>query len=174
MKPAAATRQNLLQSALAILETAVPDPNSRTGQAAILLELGMLAYGQGQHETAERYFEQSLIRCRLTGDRWGEANVLCEMGVNAWIRGEYDEAARRYGQSLAIREALQDHVGMAVALEGLAGTAMTARDGGAGDCLYAAEFADLSPVRRPGRYGRAASRIGTQELVSTPDRDRVD
>ncbi|MBK9295267.1 MAG: tetratricopeptide repeat protein [Oligoflexia bacterium] len=128
-EPVAATRQDLLKSALAILETIVPDQTQRTGQAAILLELGIVAYGQGQHEPAERYFEQSLVRCRLAGDRWGEASVLCEMGVNAWIRGEYDHAALRYGQSLAIREALQDHVGMAVALEGLAGTAMTAKEG---------------------------------------------
>ncbi len=51
------------------------------------------------------------------------------MGVNAWSRGEYAQASQRYGQSLAIRERLQDAVGMAVTLEGLAGTAMFAREG---------------------------------------------
>ena len=154
-QPVAAARQNLLQSALAILETALPDPNSRTGQAAILLELGIVAYGQGQHETAERYFEQSLERCRLMGDRWDEANVLCEMGVNAWIRGEYGEAARWYGQSLAIREALQDHVGRAVALEGLAGTAMTAKEG-AQAIAYTRQSLEI--------YRQLEDRVGTAVL----------
>ena len=128
-EPVIATRQSWLQMALALLETAVTDPNSRTGQAAILLELGIVAYGQGQHETAERYFEQSLLRCRLASDRWGEANVLCELGVSAWSRGAYTEATQRYSQSLTIRQTLQDYVGTAVALEGLAGTAMFAGDG---------------------------------------------
>ncbi|NJN55654.1 MAG: tetratricopeptide repeat protein [Anaerolineae bacterium] len=119
----------MLQAALVLLETAVSDPHKRTGQAAILLELGIVAYGQGQHETAEHYFEQSLLRCRLAGDRWGEANVLCELGVSAWSRGDYVAAAQRYEQSLTIRRALQDHVGTAIVLEGLAGTAMFAGDG---------------------------------------------
>lgn len=154
-EPAAAARQNLLQAALTILETAVPDSNSRTGQAAILLELGMVAYGQGQHETAERYFEQSLIRCRLAGDRWGEANVLCEMGVNAWIRGEYGAAAQQYSQSLAIRETLQDYVGMAVALEGLAGTAMTAKEG-AQAIAYTRQSLEI--------YRQLGDRVGTAVL----------
>lgn len=127
-EPAAASRRDLLQLALALLETTLPDPATRTGQAAILLELGIVAQGQGQHETAARYFEQSLTRSRLAGDRWGEANVLYELGVSAWGKGAYTEAAQRYGQSLAIRRALQDHVGTAFTLEGLAGTAMFAGD----------------------------------------------
>lgn len=128
-EPAATTRQSWLKTALALLEKAVPDPHSRTGQAAILLELGSVAYGQGQHEAAKRYFELSLLRCRLADDRWGEANVLCELGVSAWSRGAYVEAGQRFSQSLIIRQALQDYVGTAVALEGLAGTAMFAGDG---------------------------------------------
>jgi predicted ATPase len=128
-EPAATGRQDYLQSASTILEAAAPDQATRTGQAAILLELGIVAQGQGQHETAERYFEQSLARCRLVGDRWGEANVLSALGVSAWSKGEYDEATHRYGESLNIRQALQDHVGTAVALEGLAGVAMFAGQG---------------------------------------------
>ena len=123
-EPAAMARQSLLQKALALLETAVPDQTQRTGQAAILLELGKVAPGQGQHETAEHYFEQSLIRCRLVGDRWGEANVLFELGVRAWRKGDYPLAEQWFSHCLQLRRHLEDSVGLAVALEGLVGTAM--------------------------------------------------
>lgn len=123
-EPAVGQRQSWLQAALTLLETAVIDPPPYTEQAAILLELGIVAFGQGYHDRADQYFGRSLTHCRLAGDRWGEANVLCELGVSAWSRGDYAEAMLRYAQSLAIRQALQDHIGMAVALEGLAGTAM--------------------------------------------------
>ena len=127
-EPIMMVKEELLQLALTLCQDITQNSNMATDHAAILLNLGIIAHEQGEHQSAIHYFERSLNQYRLVGDLWGEANVLFEQGVNSWGRGKYDEATQRYKQSLAIREELQDYIGMAVALEGLAGTAMFAKE----------------------------------------------
>ena len=124
-EPAAAQRRHCLERSLVLLEYAqAPQETSRADRAAVMLEFGILARGQGKHDAADRYLAESLALCRQSGDQWGEANALFELGVRAWRSGEYALSEQRFTQCLSQRRQVGDSSGIAVALEGLAGSAM--------------------------------------------------
>jgi tetratricopeptide (TPR) repeat protein len=72
------------------------DNDDRSGEAASLTGLGLVAYEEGEYDEARAYHQQSLSIKRDIGDRAGEAKSLGNLGSVADEEGEYDEARARY------------------------------------------------------------------------------
>jgi predicted ATPase/DNA-binding SARP family transcriptional activator len=123
-EPSLPQRQEMLEQGLALLPATAAENNVRVVKAAILLELGSVARSQGRQEAVDQLLGQSLALYRLSDDRWGEANVLYELGVYTWRQGEYPLSEQWFNHCLQLRQSLGDGDGTAVALEGLAGTAL--------------------------------------------------
>ncbi len=78
-------------------------PSGATGRtrerAAVLHQLGNLAYLQGDYPEARRLYEASLRIKEQLGDRAGMAITLHQLGILAQDQGDYPEARRLYEQA---------------------------------------------------------------------------
>ena len=74
--------RRLLRQSLALLETpTLATQDIRLVRASILVELGRVANSVGNHQEAERLYEEGLVLYRSTNDRWGEARALLALST---------------------------------------------------------------------------------------------
>ncbi|MGI5401146.1 tetratricopeptide repeat protein [Streptomyces sp. CA-135486] len=88
-------------------------PSDSPRHAAWTLELGNLAYLQGDYDEARRLYEHSLEAFQRLGNQSGTATSYHQLGIIAQDQGDYDEARRLYQQSLDIEERLGNQAGAA-------------------------------------------------------------
>lgn len=81
---------------------------AKEAEAKALNGLGMVAYGQGDLDKADSYYEQSLALRRTLGDTQGLAGLLTNMGIQSLERGDYEQAMNRFQEALPLREAKGD------------------------------------------------------------------
>jgi len=85
-------------------------------KAEALHGLGVLAHGQGNYNSADKYYQQSLQIFESTQNKEGISHLLHALGTLAWMRGELDKAEDLFSRSLEIRKQLGDPRQIAVAL----------------------------------------------------------
>ncbi len=90
-----------------VLERTRPLGNTPT-RAEALNGVGMLACFQGDHATAQAYFEESLSVGNERDDPAIRANALHSLGQMAWNRHDYAQARVYFAQALAIH---REHAG---------------------------------------------------------------
>ncbi|GAA0387630.1 hypothetical protein GCM10009530_43360 [Microbispora corallina] len=91
----------------------------RRGEAAALLDLGLISREQGRLSEAIRYYERCAAIYSELGDRHGEAIVLRSLGFVYRDLGRFREAAATHEQCLATFRSLGDRRWEAFALRGL-------------------------------------------------------
>lgn len=93
------------------------------GTAHAMASLAQAARRRGDRATARRQYRAALEIHERTGDRRAEARLSALLGDLAAEEGDNAEAERLYQHAVAIRGTLGDRVGVAHALERLAGVA---------------------------------------------------
>jgi hypothetical protein len=88
--PAAAVRA-FYEESLALCR----DLGERRGVAAVLVDLGSHALGQGDYARAAVLCEESLALCRDLGDRYGSADALAWVAAAVRDQGDYPRAGHR-------------------------------------------------------------------------------
>jgi len=83
----------------------VLDDISKRGDTLRLL--GREAHQRGDHEPAERYYEEALELERRAGDRWGEAELLDLRGMLEVDRDDYEAAVGSFDRALGICEEIE-------------------------------------------------------------------
>ena len=76
-------------------------------------QLGMLAHGRGDYDTAEPLYRRSLEITERIGDQPSMSKTYCQLGMLARDRGDYDTAELLYRRSLEIVERIGDQPGIA-------------------------------------------------------------
>ncbi len=108
--------------------------NDRSGVAASLNNLGLVAADAGGPDAARAMYEESLRIRRELNDKAGEAAVLNNLGLLEYRAGRYAAARDLHERSLAIKRLTQDRRAIAYSLGNLAyvalaeGEAARARD----------------------------------------------
>lgn len=149
----------------------------RNGQAPIYLlnVLGQLATARNEHAQALALLTEALERARRESHgREGEAWTLRNLGLARHLQGDLDGATADFRASLAMRHAAGQSIGVAWALEGLAGVAVSAGDWaraarlwGAAARLRHAGDSSMSPAdqaRFDAWYARARISLGDAAL----------
>jgi predicted ATPase/class 3 adenylate cyclase len=95
--------------------------NDDFGVAHATAKLAQSARRRGDRATARDRYREAIVIHQRTGDRQAEARMSSSLGDLAAEEGDFVEAQRLYQQSVAIRGALGDRIGVAAALERLAG-----------------------------------------------------
>ena len=93
------------------------------GVAHVTAKLAQSARRRGDRASARARYADAIAIHERTGDRQAEARMSASLGDLAAEEGDFVEAQRLYQASVAIRGALGDQVGLAAALERLAGVA---------------------------------------------------
>jgi DNA-binding SARP family transcriptional activator/Tfp pilus assembly protein PilF len=99
---------------------AARDAGDRAAEASALTHLGIVWWGQGQHQRAGEHLTQALAVFRATGDRLGEARALGNLGLVDLEQGRYPQAVGRVRRALALYRDTGDQLGEARALSDLA------------------------------------------------------
>jgi predicted ATPase len=89
--------------------------------AIFLMNLGLVARKQGNHQQAVALCEESLALCRDIGDTWNTALVLNNLGDLAREQEAYPRAVALYTESMHLHQAFGNLASMALSFEGLAG-----------------------------------------------------
>jgi DNA-binding SARP family transcriptional activator/Flp pilus assembly protein TadD len=100
--------------------TAARDTGNQAAEASALAHLGIVWWGQGEHQRAGEHLMQALMVFRATGDRLGEARALGNLGLVDLEQCRYARAAGRLRKALALYRDIGDQVGEARALSDLA------------------------------------------------------
>ncbi len=121
------------------------------GVAHATAKLAQSARGRGDRATARERYREAIAIHQRTGDRQAEARMSASLGDLAAEEGDLGEAERLYQQSVAIRGTLGDRIGVASALERLAGVtedrpARAAALLGAAEAIRERAGAPLSPA----------------------------
>jgi DNA-binding CsgD family transcriptional regulator len=138
-----------------------------------LVNMGVVAVGQGDSTPAPSLFEEGLALRREAGDRRGVAVVLLNLADVVDEQGDYGAAQASYQESLAIARELGDKWLIAHALAGLAGVAalqgqpVHARDLAA---TATALFETIGSVTFPGWGRRFDTRLERARHAVGPDR----
>lgn len=82
--------------------------------------LGILLHRTGDHESARRYYEDSLKIKKELGDKAGVSKSLHQLGTLAQDQGDYESARKYYKDSLKILNELGDKAGLALSSAQLA------------------------------------------------------
>jgi predicted ATPase/DNA-binding CsgD family transcriptional regulator len=93
------------------------------GGLPLIGDLGMVAYHQGDYETARGFFEACLRSCREHGVTDHAADSLNRLGDLARVAGDFDRAQALYGESLTLWQSVHGIPGIASALHKLGQTA---------------------------------------------------
>ena len=121
-------------------------------RAGTLACAGFMAWYQGDLESAQSAFEESVAIYRELGaeGRWSLALVLQGLGMVADVRHDEPAAHRFYAESLALRRELGDRWGLAQSLDDLGARQLAAGDLDAAHTLYveALEIARQAGDRR--------------------------
>jgi len=84
--------------------------------ATALSGAGILAWAQGDGETANAFHQRALTAWRELGDPFGEAKALNNLGLVALDQGRYSDAIRLYEESLALHREVGNRRSVAGAL----------------------------------------------------------
>ena len=90
-----------------------------SGEAEVLVRMGMVYGKRGQLEQALRCFEQALPLYREKGNHAREAETLTNMGALCRRLGQPEEALRLYEQALSLQQEMGDRAGEAVILNNM-------------------------------------------------------
>ena len=102
--------------------------DDRAGVGQVLHYAGTLAAQQGDLETANELYTESLGIRRTLHDEPNIASLTSNLGIIARMQGDYDTARPLYEESLAIRERLGDKWGIGVSLNNLGLLALEQQD----------------------------------------------
>jgi tetratricopeptide (TPR) repeat protein len=108
-------RKLLLERVCRELESE-PQPDSQA-LADARMRLGGVLYFEGQHDEAERLYEDALPLYRQIGARLGEANVLKARGDVAGRQARYQDAERLYEEALPLYRQIGFRLGEAHVLK---------------------------------------------------------
>ncbi len=120
------------------LEGALAHAGSTPGPARIkvMQAAGFLAYGQDDYARAVALGEESLARCRASGDVHGVAVSFNLLGLVAWGQGDTGYAATLFTQSLALFKETRDPGGIARSLYDLGNVAGAQGDYARAEAMY--------------------------------------
>ncbi|HEV7666114.1 MAG TPA: tetratricopeptide repeat protein [Chloroflexota bacterium] len=93
------------------------------GGLPLVGDLGMVAYHEGDYETARRLFQACLRSCREHGVTDHAADSLNRLGDLARLAGDFVQAQALYSESLALWQSVRGRPGIASALHKLGQTA---------------------------------------------------
>lgn len=80
----------------------------KKGEGKALLDLGLIAYEQGNYKLALEYYEKALSIRKTLNDSRGIASVLNNMGIVHHSRGDYSRALDFFLESLKISQKIND------------------------------------------------------------------
>ncbi len=122
--------RGLTQTAQALLERAreVAAPADTGALATTLLNLGRVAYTQGDNARAEQLYSEALNLARETGDTEGHVDALQGLGWIAQLKGEYVLAKDLYHQGLDLARQQVDRERMGSLLKNLGAIATNEND----------------------------------------------
>jgi non-specific serine/threonine protein kinase len=113
-------------AALAVFgEFASEQPAERARVADVLAEMGLVALRRGDYERALARLEEALVAARALGYTWLTGLILNNLGCCAGQMGDAGRAVSWYREAVAIMAAQRDRRVLALAIQGLAGTAVT-------------------------------------------------
>ena len=124
---------------------------------------GLLAYYEGEMESAATHLEKAIALARASLYRPDLARSLVALGRVMHARGETARAAALFREGLGLFRKIGHRLGIATALEGMAGSVSSenaeraARLFGAAEAIRAAIGAPLPPVDRPAHERDAAA-----------------
>jgi non-specific serine/threonine protein kinase len=125
--------------------------------AQLLIDMGMVAYAQGDFGRAVSLLDEALVLQRELGDRQSIAKSLIYLGRVAHVQGDYRQAAALQQEGLQLSSSIGDRHAVAIGLEGLAWVAAAsgqshraAQLGGAASALREALGVPLLPDQRAG------------------------
>lgn len=101
--PRAKRAAQLFEQCVALCQS-TPFPGSDGVEGKAWNGLGMVAYAQGDLNSADTYYERSLELRRAAGDVPGQAGLLTNMGIQAAERGNYERATTLFQEALQLRE----------------------------------------------------------------------
>jgi tetratricopeptide (TPR) repeat protein len=81
-------------------------------------------YHQGDYEQALKFYEESLILQRESGNKSDIANTLYNLGLLAYYQRDYEQALKFYEESLTLHRESGDKLNIAYCIEGFAGIAI--------------------------------------------------
>ncbi len=144
--------------------------NDRSGVAASLNNLGLVAADAGGPDAARAMYEESLRIRRELNDKAGEAAVLNNLGLLEYRAGRYAAARDLHERSLAIKRQTQDRRAIAYSLGNLAYVALAE-----GEAARARDLAEecLAISRETGDQrgmAEAIELLGSQAAAGTPAR----
>jgi tetratricopeptide (TPR) repeat protein len=99
-------------------------PDTTLVLAQALRGSGLLAYAEGRHDDARRFFEEALALFRQQEDATGIGFALIGLGELARTEGRYEEASNYYTEQLALRRAQGSDLNAAVCLHNLGHVAL--------------------------------------------------
>jgi non-specific serine/threonine protein kinase len=121
-------------------------------QGGSLMFLALCSQAMDDFERAGRFYEQSLVRLRPTGDKWIIGMALFNVAGLRVQQGQYDEAKNLGAEAIRLNQELSDHRGTAWCLEAFAAAeaaqseaARAARLWGASDGLLESVGSALPP-----------------------------
>jgi predicted ATPase/DNA-binding SARP family transcriptional activator len=129
-------------------------------RATALNGAGVLAYHQGDYDTARSFHEQSLAIWRELGDKQGIAASLRNLGNISTFQRDYEAARALYEESLAIRRELGDKQGIAISLGNLGNIAFNQGDYGTARALYEEALVILRELGHKGGIALALNNLG--------------
>jgi tetratricopeptide (TPR) repeat protein len=100
----------------------------KASNAALLFQLGFIAWARCKYVEARAHFEDALILFQELGDVWNQARSLAYLTRVFAARGEYDRARVVAEQSLALSRSLGNKGRIAIALGELARVRFLAQD----------------------------------------------
>ncbi len=92
---------------------------SADDRAKALICRGTLNAQQGNYDTAQSLYEESLALRRQEDDKLNSAKVLNNMGIVARFQGEYERSRQYHQEALDLRRAAQNRWGIAASLNNL-------------------------------------------------------
>jgi predicted ATPase/DNA-binding CsgD family transcriptional regulator/tetratricopeptide (TPR) repeat protein len=99
-------------------------PEDQRAAANLHLTLGMIAFGEENHEQVVVQIEEALSLFRKLGDLLNTGRGLSVLGLAALGRGDAEDAARAYDEFLRLLLLLKSKIGATFALIGMAGVAV--------------------------------------------------
>lgn len=142
-------------------------PAARVRVAAVLSDLGWVAFEGGDLDLAATRLEEALVGARELGFTWLVGLSESILGTVAWCQGDYHRSARCLRESFAIGAAHHDQRIVAFALEGMAGLAALRRDAERAGRLSGAAETLREAIGAPALLGREETVKRTKQAVQS-------